>query len=248
MGATPQLEVGPGVAGGPQKGFGRVPAPTSFLVDLKVAHALVVAAVEVFCSGNAGLHGSLRKGIQHVPAQALFIDPPLAAGIVVAQQVAVQATVFLHQRRRHAARAVRCAGTLVVVFVQHEVGQAVLPAPGCVTYQLTPVVVVAGLAAHVDHAVDAAAAAQCLAARVAQRAAVQPGIGFGVVQPVGAWVANAVQIAHGDVDPVVVVLAAGLYQQHALGCVCAEAVGQQAAGRARTDDDVVKRGFAHAPS
>jgi hypothetical protein len=82
-----------------------------------------------------------------------------------------------------------------------------------------PLVVVARLAAHVDHAVDAAAAAQRLAARVAQRAAVQAGVGLGVVEPVGARVADAVQVAHRDVDPVVVVLAAGLDQQHALGGV-----------------------------
>jgi hypothetical protein len=46
-----------------------------------------------------------------------------------------------------------------------------------------------------------------LAARVAQRATVQAGVGLGLVEPVGARIADAVQIAHRDVDPVVVVLA-----------------------------------------
>ena len=126
-----------------------------------------------------------------------------------------------------------------------EVGKGVVPAPARIAGQLRPLVVVARLAAHVDHAVDAAAAAQRLAARVAQGAAVQARVGLGVVEPVGARVADAVQVAHGDVDPVVVVLAARLDQQHAVAAVGAQAVGEQGTGRAPADDDGVKRGVAH---
>ena len=53
--AGPHLEVGPAKAGRAQKGFGRVPAKTAFLVDLEIAHAFVVAAIEVFGGRNAGL-------------------------------------------------------------------------------------------------------------------------------------------------------------------------------------------------
>jgi hypothetical protein len=158
----------------------------------------------------------------------------------VAQQLLVGLAFVLHQLGRGAACAVHRVGALVVVFVQLEVRQRVFPAPGHVARQLRPLVVVARLAAHVNHAVDAGAAAQRLAARIAQRPAVQAGVGLGVVEPVGARVADAVQVAHRDVDPVVVVLAARLDQQHALGRVGAQAVGQQAAGRAGADDDVVK--------
>jgi hypothetical protein len=132
-----------------------------------------------------------------------------------------------------------------VVLVAAEGGQHVVPAPGVVAGDLCPLLVVARLAAHVDHAVDAAAAAQRLAARVAQLAAVQARVGLGLVEPVGARVADAVEVAHGDVDPVVVVLAAGLHEQHAVLGVGGQAVGQQGAGRAAADDDVVEGGVAH---
>ena len=118
----------------------------------------------------------------------------------------------MHQGGLGAACAVGFIGPLVVVFMQLEVGQAVFPAPGGIAQQFAPLVVVAGLAAHVDHAVDTAAAPQRLAARVTQRSAIEAGIRLGVVKPVGARVADAIQVTDGDVDPVVVVFAAGLYQ------------------------------------
>ena len=99
-----------------------------------------------------------------------------------------------------------------VVFVLHEGGQHLLPAPVVVAGQGRPLLVVPGLAAHVNHAVDAGAAAQGLATRVAQAAAVQAGVGFGLVEPVGAGVADAVQVADRDVNPVVVIAAAGFDQ------------------------------------
>src|SRR5690606_29064174 len=79
-----------------------------------------------------------------------------------------------------------------VVFVLSKRRQHMLPAPGVVAGELRPLVVVARLAAHVNHAVDARAPAQRLATRVAQLPAVQAGIGLGLVQPVGARVANAI--------------------------------------------------------
>ena len=245
----PEFEVRASVAGRAQEGLGGVPAPAGALVDLEIAHTLVVAAVEVVGGRNAGLLRGLRKGVEHIPAQALLLDAPFTAGLVVAQHLAPDGVRRLARRFQQfggrALGAVRGVGALVMVFVQLEPGQRVAPGPGLVAGQLRPLVVVARLPAHVDHAVDAAAAAQRLAARIAQRAAVQAGGRLGVVEPVGARVADAIQVAHRNVDPVVVVLAAGLDQQHALGCVCAESVGQQAAGRAGADDDVVKSGFAH---
>ena len=135
----------------------------------------------------------------------------------------------------------------MVVFVQFEIGQAVVPVPGRIAQQVGPVVIVAGLAAHVNHAVDAAAAAQGFAARVNQAAAIEACLRLGGETPVGARVANAVQVAHRDVDPVVIVLRAGFDQQHALAGIGAEPVGQQATGRTRTHDDVVEGAIAHSP-
>ena len=89
LGRGPELEVGAAVAGRTQEGLGRVPAPAAFLVHLEVAHAFVVAAVEVVVGGNARLYRGLGKGIEHVPAQALLLDAPFAAGLVVPHQGAV---------------------------------------------------------------------------------------------------------------------------------------------------------------
>ena len=80
--AGPQLEVRAAVAGGPQEGLGGVPAPAALLVDLEVADALVVAAVEVLDVRNAGLLRGLRERVEDVPAQPLLLDAPLAAGAV----------------------------------------------------------------------------------------------------------------------------------------------------------------------
>jgi hypothetical protein len=99
LGRSPHFKVGPAVAGGPQEGLGRVPAPAVLLVDLEVAHAFVVAAVEVLAVRYAGLLRGLGKCVQDVPAQALAFHAPFAA------------------------RAVQGVGTLVVVFVALESGR-----------------------------------------------------------------------------------------------------------------------------
>src|SRR6478672_2493437 len=136
-------------------------------------------------------------------------------------------------------------GALVEVFVLEEIGQAFAPAPagiGAEAVAGAPAVVVAGLAAHVDHAVDAAAAAQHLAARIAKAAAIEARRRLGGIEPVGARVADAVQVADRDVDPEVVVVAAGLDQQDVLVPVGAQPIGEQAPGGAGAADDVVVGG------
>ena len=214
LGRGPHLEVGPGVAGGAQESLGGAPAPTLALVHLEVANALVVTPVEILGGSNAGLLRSLCKGIEHVPAQALLLDAPLATRPAVPQQLAVVGRTVTHQFRRHTARAVGSVGSQVMIFVQLEIRQGLVPGPGLVSRQPGPLVVITRLPAHVDHAVDAAAAAQRLAARVAQHPTIQARVGLGAVEPVGARVANAVQITHRNVDPVVVILAPGFDQQH----------------------------------
>ena len=182
------------------------------MVDFKKAHAFVVAPVEVFGRRNARLHRCLGKGFEHLPAQALFIHAPLAPGVVVAQQRAVRGITVLHQRRCGAARAVQSVGTSVVVFVELEVRQAIVPAPLRRAGHIGPAGVITGLAAHINHAVDAATAAQRFSARVDQAAAIEPGFGLGFEQPIGARVADAIQIAHRDMNPVVIVAPTGFNQ------------------------------------
>ena len=83
----PQLEIGAAGAGGAQKGLGGVPAPAALLVDLKVAHTLVAALVEVVGGGNAGLLRRLRERVQHIPAQALLLDAPLTPATMQCSEI-----------------------------------------------------------------------------------------------------------------------------------------------------------------
>ena len=230
LGRGPHLKIGAAIALGAQKGFGGVPAQTVFLVDLKVAHAFVAAGVEVGGGGNARLLRGLRKRIQDVPAQALLFNAPFALAAVQRGKAGVVGLAFIQSP---------------VAFMPLECGQHVVPGPGVIAGQLGPLVVVACLAAHVNHAVDAGAATQRLAARVAQAAAVEASVGFCLVEPVGAGVANAVQIPDRNVDPVVVVFAPCFQQQHAHIAVCAQAVAEQSTCGSAPNNDVVECGFAH---
>ena len=241
----PHFKIRSAIASGPQKRFGRVPAPTAFLVHFEIADTFVRAPVEVVGGGNTGLHRSLRKRIQHVPAQALFFNPPFPACVAVAQSLVISALALFHHFRGRAFGAVQFVRAEVMVFVHFEVGQAVIPTPTRVAGDGRPLVVVARLAAHVNHAVDAGATAQHLAARVAQAATIEARSGLSVIEPIGARVTYAIQIADRNMHPVVIVFAAGFDQQHPLGRVRAQAVGKQTTGGARADDDVVEGGVVH---
>ncbi len=116
--------------------------------------------------------------------------------------------------------------------------QHVVPAPAPEP-ELAPVIVVGRLPAHVDHGVDRRRAADHLAARIVERAAVEARFGLGLEHPVGARIADREQVADRNVKPDPVVLAAGFQQQHAIGRIGGQPVGQHAARRARADDDVV---------
>ncbi len=101
-------------------------------------------------------------------------------------------------------------------------------------------IVVARLAAHVDHAVDRRAAAEHAAARVIEGAAIQPGLGLGLEAPIGARIVLRIEIADRHMDPDVIVAAAGLEQQHADVGIGRQPVGEHAPGAAGADDDIVE--------
>ncbi|MCY1228496.1 hypothetical protein D9M72_408170 [compost metagenome] len=199
-----------------QERLRRVPADAGALVDVEIAGAFVAAAVEIRRFGNAGFGGGFLERVEHVPAHAGPFHPPFAAS------------------------AVHVVGTLIVVLRLLEERQHVVPAPAGAA-ELAPMVVVARLAAHVDHAVDRGAAAKHLAAGIAEGTAVEALFGGRRKAPVGARIVDAVEIADRNVDPVVVVAAAGLEQQHAMAQVFGKAIGKHAAGATRPDDDIVER-------
>ena len=210
----------------PEEPPGRGPAHALPLVHLEKARAFVVAVVEVGAGLDAELLRALLHRFEDLPAQPLRGDLPAAADAV------------------HRARAA------VMVFGLQEVGQDVVPPPAEVP-ELLPVIVVRRLAPHVDHAVDRGAAAQHLAAGVDEAAPVEAGLRRRLHHPVGAGVADTVEIPHRNMDPVVGVAAAGLQQEHADARIFGEAVREHAAGGAGAHDDVVvaaveRRGVCHA--
>ena len=196
----------------------RRPAPAELLVDVIGRRALVVAGVEIDDALDAGLLRRRAEGVEQIPAHARMLDPPFAAGRVM------------------------LAGAEKVMLVLLVDRQHVVPAPA-LEAELAPVIVVGGLAAHVDHGVDRRRAADHLAARIVQRAAVEAGHRFGLEHPVRARIADREQIADRDVVPDPVVAAAGFEQQHAILGIRRKAIGQHAAGRARADNDVVVFAF-----
>ena len=170
---------------GPKECLGAAPTPPATLVHLEVRTAEVVAPVELVDLRNPALRGGLAPGIQDLPVDPTFLDAQFAAGAVV------------------------FVGAVLVVLAPTEHGQDIVPGPATVA-ELRPVVVVARLAAHVDHGVDGRAAAENLATRITDGPAVQAGFGLGSIAPVGPGIADGVEIADGNVDPEVVVLAACL--------------------------------------
>ena len=104
-------------------------------------------------------------------------------------------------------------------------------------------IVIGGLAAHIDHGVDRRRAADHLAARIIEAAAVEARLRLGLEAPVRARIADREQIADRNVKPDPIVAAAGFEDEHALVGVGGQPVGQQAAGRARADNDVIVFAF-----
>ncbi len=212
------------VGDGVQESVGHRPAPTASLVDVEVRAAGVVAAVELLDRLDAELSSGRLPGVQDLPAHPRPLDPDLAVGAV---PVVGSAEVVLQ---------------LLVDFQRLARTVCATPEPSLVTGGLRPQFVITGLPAHVDHGVDRRAAADHAAARVEDAAPGQTWIGLRREAPVGAGVADGVQIAHRHLDPEQVVFAAGLDQEHTMIRVGAEPIGEQAARAARPHDDVVEFG------
>ncbi len=194
------------------------PAPSALLVDVEIADAFIVAGVEIGDPPNPHLLGGIADGVQNFPGQPRRLDPPAAAG----------AMVF--------------AGAQEMILQPQEVRQHVVIAPAGEA-ELTPVVVIGGLSPHRDHGVDRRRAADHLAARIGQRAAVETGLRLGLEHPVGTGIADRKEVADRDVEPDPVVVAAGLEDQHPVFRVGRQPVGHDAAGGARADDDIVEITF-----
>ena len=199
-----------------QKGLRGVPAHAALLVDHEESAAFVIAAIEIIGARNAGLHHRLAVVLQNFPREPLRLDPPLPSGTV----------------RR--VRAVK----IILALAEH--GQDGAPAPRGVSSDPRPFVVVARLAAQVEHRVDRRAAAKHFAARIKDRSSVQARVRLSSITPVGARVANAVEITDRNVDPDPVVARARLEQQHLDLRIGRKPVGEHAAGSSCTRDYVIE--------
>src|SRR5262245_26678675 len=120
-----------------------------------------------------------------------------------------------------------------------EIGQHIEIAPSAVA-GLRPAVEIHALAAVVDVAVDGARATERLAARHCDGASTDAGAGLGLIEPVDGRVGQRLEETRGDVDVGMPVGRARLEEADAVAPVGGQAVGQDATGRARTDDDVVE--------
>ena len=125
----------------------------------------------------------------------------------------------------------------IVAFHALEERQHVFVAPAVVAH-LRPGVEVLRLAAHERHAVDRAGAAEHLAARHRQAAAVGVGLGLRGVQPVGRGIGQQLGVADRDARPGMAG-GTGLQQQHLVAGIRRQPVGDHRAGRPGADNDVV---------
>ena len=202
---------------GRQIGAGGRAALAAPMRDLVQAHALLHGAVEVPVVGVAGLHPGLDEG--------------LGKRVRIAQ---------VHHVQR-SARAVPGIGTALVVLRALEERQHLVPAPADVALG-GPGVVVARHAAHVDHGVHRARAAQYLAARLVAAPAAQARLRHGLEAPVGAPELRQQRQAGRAVDQHAVVGRARFQQRHLHLGVLRQARCQHAAGRASAHDHVVHPG------
>ena len=116
----------------------RRPAPAALLVDVEIAHALIVAGVEVGDFPDAHVLRGFADRIEDGPGQPRRLDAPAAAGammLALAEEMILQPPEY----RQH-----------VVIAPAGEP-------------KLAPMIVIGGLSAHRDHGVDGRAAADHLA-------------------------------------------------------------------------------------
>ena len=176
---------------GAQIGLRGAPAAAVERRGLVVAAAFLLRAVEVGIARNAGLHAGLQHRIGQFEAARLVGD------------------------MQRAADAVEVIGAARLVLRLLEVGQDRIPVPALAA-ALAPFIVVAVVAADIDHAVDRAGPAKRLAARQIEPAVAKLRLRFGLELPVHRGIDIGLGIAERDVDPRIAVGRPGFQQQHAM--------------------------------
>ena len=168
-----------------------------------------------------------------VPGQA---DLVAGAQVGLAQRMHIARHIADVQRTTRAAHRVRA---MRAVFHGPEIGQHVLPRPTRIA-QRGPVVEIARLPAHEHHRVDAAGAAQHLAARPITLPPGQRRVGLGAVHPVDGRVVERLAVTDRRLEPEALVAAAGFQQQHGMAARRREPIGQHTAGGSGTHHNEIK--------
>ena len=194
---------------------GGMRAPAAPRRELIATGAFLFRAVEIMIAGNSGLLGRGDEGFGKLMGLT-DVRYPERAGC-----------------------AVKGTRSALIAFGFYKIGQDVVPAPTAVPAPL-PLIVVAWLAAYVDQAVDCTRAPEHLAARPVDLSIVHAWIGLGIEAPVVLRVEHGLGVADRDMDPGVRVRRSGLQQQHAVPSIRAQAIGQHAAGGARTYNHIIK--------
>ena len=177
--------------------------------------AVLDRPVEIVVARDAGLPGGRHEGLFH---RAEVRRPRGPHGTVAAVIEAVASVAPLRTA---------------------EVGQDIGVSPAFET-ALAPQVVIHRVAANVDHAVEAGAPAERLAARVADAASAQFRLRRAVKSPVIGGAVEQEAVGRGRPVERRDARTAGFQQQDAAVGVLAQARGQDAAGRTADDDDVVE--------
>ena len=194
---------------------GRYAAPVANR-DLVVPDTFLRFAIEVGVAGNPGFDARAQKRTaQRMRVGADVRDGDGSSG-AAQRALAVRAVLELPEVRQHVA-----------------------PAPARIAERF-PSVVVLGLAAHEDHGVDRARAAEELAARPVAGPSGERGLGLGAVHPVDARLEEALAVADRHLHPETLVAAARFEQQHAVASARGQPVGEHAARGARAHDDVIE--------
>ncbi|MNQ79304.1 hypothetical protein D3C85_942460 [compost metagenome] len=208
-------------------------------------HAEVVARPHLFEEGGGGapaaavadghvvladtlLLGAVEVRIEAVPGFAPGFDKGLG-GPMGRRAADIQL----------AAVTMKIAGAAMVHLALAKIRQHLVERPAIVA-QSRPVVVVAAMTADIDHAVDRTAAAKHLAARLITATPAQACLRLGGESPVDVAGRQDRGDAGRHMDQWRAVFRPGFEQTHGHRRIGAQAVGQQATGRASTDDDVIE--------
>ena len=183
--------------------------------QLEIARAFLARPVEIVVARKAGLLGRRDERFAQRMRLAHIGDGERSAG------------------------AVQRIGAALLILGAPEIRQHILEAPAGIA-ELPPVIEILRLTADIEQAIDGTRSAQHFAARLNQRAVIHVRLGLRRIEPIDPGVVEQLAVAERNVNPDVAVASAGLQQEHAMAARCGKPVGQNAARRAGSDDDIVE--------